>query len=132
MRIGELAEQAATTTRTLRYYEQQGLLSAQRNANGYRDYDEVDLRLVREIRSLLDLGFNLEETRPFVDCLRSGRDSGAECAASIEVLGRKLTDLDTCVARLLAVRRRLSRDLAEANGRRSEHADGSECSRGED
>lgn len=114
MRIGELAERAGTSTRTLRYYEQLGLLTARRTANGYREYDEVDLRLVREIRSLLEIGFNLEETRPFVECLRSGRESGAECPASIEVLGRKLADLDTCIARLLMVRGRVSRDLAEA------------------
>jgi DNA-binding transcriptional MerR regulator len=109
MRIGELAERAGTSARTLRYYEQHGLLSARRRSNGYREYDEVDLRLVREIRSLLEIGFNLEETRPFVECLRSGRESGAECPASIEALGRKLADLDTCIARLQAVRR----DLAE-------------------
>ncbi|MEV4759822.1 MerR family transcriptional regulator [Micromonospora sp. NPDC049559] len=125
MRIGELAERAGTSPRTLRYYEQHGLLSARRTANGYRDYDEVDLRLVREIRSLLDIGFNLEETRPFVECLRSGRESGAACPASIEVLGRKLADLDTCIARLLAVRGRVSRELAAARGRDGGAAAGS-------
>lgn len=117
MRIGELAERAGTSTRTLRYYEEQGLLRARRTANGYRDYDEVDLRLVREIRSLLEIGFNLEDTRPFVECLRSGHESGADCPASIEVLGRKLSDLDTRIARLLVVRGRVSRELAEKSGR---------------
>ena len=117
MRIGELAEQAGTSTRTLRYYEQQGLLAARRTSNGYRDYNDVDLRLVQEIRTLLELGFNLEETRPFVDCLRSGRQTGAECPASIEVLDRKLSDLDSCIARLLLARRRVSNELAAARGR---------------
>jgi DNA-binding transcriptional MerR regulator len=64
-----------------------------------------------------DIGFNLEDTRPFVECLRSGRESGAECPASIEVLGRKLSDLDTCIARLQLARGRVSRDLAAAVGR---------------
>jgi DNA-binding transcriptional MerR regulator len=99
----------------LRYYEQQGLLPARRTTNGYRDYDEVDLRLVREIRSLLDIGFNLDETRPFVECLRAGRASGSECPASIEVLGRKLADLDCCIARLQAVRSVVRQELAEAS-----------------
>lgn len=120
MRIGDLAQRAGTSARTLRYYEQQGLLRARRTANGYRDYDEADLRLVREIRSLLEIGFNLEETRPFVECLRSGHESGAECPASIAVLGRKLSDLDTCIARLLMVRGRVSRELAQAHGREEE------------
>jgi DNA-binding transcriptional MerR regulator len=112
MRIGELADRAGTSARTLRYYEQHGLLSARRTANGYRDYDEVDLRLVREIRSLLDIGFNLEDTRPFVECLRSGHESGSECAASIEVLSRKLADLDTCITRLQEIREQVSRELS--------------------
>jgi DNA-binding transcriptional MerR regulator len=117
MRIGELAEQAGTSTRALRYYEQHGLLSARRTTNGYRDYDEGDLRLVREIRSLLEIGFNLEETRPFVECLRSGHESGAQCPASLEVLARKLDDLDDCIAQLIAVRARVSRELAQASAR---------------
>ena len=116
MRIGELAEQAGTSARTLRYYEQRGLLSARRTASGYRDYDEGELRLVREIRSLLEIGFNLEETRPFVECLRSGHDSGAQCPASIEVLARKLADLDDCIAQLQAIRARMSEELARAEG----------------
>lgn len=127
MRIGELAERAGTSARTLRYYEQQGLLTTRRTANGYRDYDEVDLRLVREIRSLLEIGFNLAETRPFVECLRSGRESGAECPASLAVLGRKLSDLDTCIARLLMIRGRVSRDLAQAIG----HGNGEDPDQGE-
>ncbi|NUR24732.1 MAG: MerR family transcriptional regulator [Catenulispora sp.] len=111
MRIGELAERARTSPRTLRYYEQQGLLSTRRTANGYREYDDVDLRLVREIRSLLDIGFSLEDTRPFVECLRSGHESGAECPASAEVLARKLADLDTCISRLHEVRERVRSEL---------------------
>jgi DNA-binding transcriptional MerR regulator len=114
MRIGELAERAGTSPRALRYYEQQGLLASRRTANGYRDYDEGDLRLVREIRSLLDIGFNVEETRPFVECIRSGHHTGSECPASIEVLGRKLADLDAMIAELSAVRERVRRDLHDA------------------
>ncbi|GAA3266372.1 MerR family transcriptional regulator [Dactylosporangium vinaceum] len=114
MRISELAARAGTSARALRYYEQHGLIAARRAANGYREYDESDLRLVREIRSLLDIGFNLEETRPFVECLRSGRASGAECPGSIEALGRRLADLDGSIARLVAVRQVVSRELAGA------------------
>ena len=114
MRIGELAERAGTSTRALRYYEHHGLLAARRTSNGYREYDEADLRLVREIRSLLEIGFNLEDTRPFVECLRSGRATGAECPGSIEVLGRKLADLDGCIARLQAARALVERELEHA------------------
>ncbi|MFD0397659.1 MerR family transcriptional regulator [Kitasatospora sp. NPDC059811] len=104
MRIGELAERAGTTTRALRYYEQLGLLPARRAGNGYRAYDEEDLRLLRQIRTLQDFGFGLEETRPFVECLQAGHPEGDSCPASLEVYRRKLAELDECIARLQDVR----------------------------
>lgn len=112
MRIGELAERAGTSSRSLRYYEQQGLLTTRRTANGHRDYDESDLRLVHQIRELLAIGFGLEETRPFVECLRSGHESGGECPASIAVYRRKLAEVESCIGRLTEVREHLRRQLA--------------------
>jgi DNA-binding transcriptional MerR regulator len=114
MRIGELAELTGTTTRALRYYEQQGLLPARRAANGHREYDQADLRLVNEIRSLTGIGFALEETRPFLDCLRGGHPTGDACPASVAVYRRKLAELDECIDRLDAVRRRVRDQLALA------------------
>ena len=114
MRIGELAERAGTTTRTLRYYESRGLLSARRDGNGYRAYDETDLALLRQIRLLQDFGFDLEETRPFVDCLRAGHPSGDSCPASLEVYRRKLDELDACIERLRAVRAQVGAQLLRA------------------
>ncbi|MCT2593576.1 MerR family transcriptional regulator [Streptomyces sp. N2-109] len=114
MRIGELAERAGMTTRTLRYYEARGLLPARRTTNGYRAYDEEDLRLLEQIRTLRDFGFGLEETRPFVECLRAGHPAGDSCPASLEVYRSKLAELDDCIARLHAVRQQVGADLARA------------------
>ncbi|WP_330332713.1 MerR family transcriptional regulator [Streptomyces sp. NBC_00536] len=114
MRIGELAERAGTTTRTLRYYEDRGLLPARRTGNGYRSYDEDDLRLLREIRVLQDFGFELEETRPFVDCLRAGHPAGDACPASLAVYRRKLAELDGLIGKLADVRDQVARQLGAA------------------
>ncbi|GAA0445938.1 MerR family transcriptional regulator [Streptomyces sp. NPDC046215] len=114
MRIGELAQQAGTTTRTLRHYESLGLLTARRTGNGYRTYDEEDLRLLRQIRTLQDFGFGLEETRPFVDCLRAGHPAGDSCPASLAVYRRKLAELDELIAHLGRVRAEVGAQLARA------------------
>ncbi|MFD5099862.1 MerR family transcriptional regulator [Streptomyces albidochromogenes] len=114
MRIGELAERAGTTTRALRYYESRGLLPARRAVNGYRTYDEDDLRLLKQIRTLRDFGFELEETRPFVDCLRAGHPAGDSCPASLDVYRRKLAELDALMGRLDAVRTQVAAQLARA------------------
>ncbi|MFI7240801.1 MerR family transcriptional regulator [Streptomyces qinglanensis] len=114
MRIGELAERAGTTTRTLRYYEARGLLAAARDAHGYRTFGEEDLRLLRQIRTLRENGFELEETRPFVECLRAGHPAGDSCPDSLEVYRRKLAELDACIAELRTVREEVGARLARA------------------
>jgi DNA-binding transcriptional MerR regulator len=114
MLIGELAERAGTSARTLRYYEEHGLLRAQRNANGYRKYDEAEVRVVHEIRALLAVGFGLDDIRPFVACLRAGNDSGHVCPDSVAVLRRKLAEVDTYIDQLSAVREQLRGQLAGA------------------
>ncbi|WP_433728759.1 MerR family transcriptional regulator [Nocardia sp. CA-129566] len=108
MLIGELAERAGTSTRTVRYYEQHGLVQPERSANGYRVYDEHELEIVRKIRALLELGFDLVDARPFITCLRNGHRSADECPESVESLRRKLAEIDDAIDRLSAARRHVS------------------------
>jgi DNA-binding transcriptional MerR regulator len=119
MRIGELASQVGTTTRTLRFYEAQGLLDTPRTSSGYRDYGEEDIRLVTEILRLRELGFSLDDTRPFVECLRAGNPAGDVCPSSIEVYRRKLAEVDAVIARLGAVRAGLLAKLHNAETKES-------------
>jgi DNA-binding transcriptional MerR regulator len=114
MLIGELAERAGTSTRTLRYYEQHGLVAASRDPNGYRRYDEAELRVVHEIRALLAAGFGLDDIRPFVACLRAGNRAGHVCPDSVAVLRRKLAEVETYLEQLAGVRDRLRGQLAQA------------------
>ncbi len=108
MLIGELAERAGTSARTVRYYEQHGLVQPERSANGYRVYDEHELEIVQKIRALLELGFDLVDARPFVTCLRTGHRSGDECPESVESMRRKLAEIDDAIDRLSTTRRQLS------------------------
>ncbi|HEY7814490.1 MAG TPA: MerR family transcriptional regulator [Nakamurella sp.] len=117
MRIGEAARRAGTTTRALRFYEAQGLLDADRSGNGYREYDERDVRVVVEIRSLQAEGLSLEETRPFVECLRAGNAASDSCADSFEMYSRKLAEVDERIERLQAIRAALLTRQAAAAAR---------------
>src|SRR4051794_81879 len=114
MLIGELAERAGTSTRTLRYYEQHGLVAPRRDPNGYRRYDEAELRVVHEIRTLLGAGFGLDDIRPFVACLRAGNRAGHVCPDSVAVLRRKLAEVETYLEQLADVRDRLRGQLDQA------------------
>lgn len=57
MRIGELAARTGVSARSLRYYEEQGLLSPARTPSGQRVYDDADARAVAAVRELFDAGF---------------------------------------------------------------------------
>jgi DNA-binding transcriptional MerR regulator len=111
MQISELAERTGTTPRALRFYEQSGLLQSVRDARGYRSYDDQDLAVVQQIRTLADIGFSLDETRPFVDCLRAGNSCGDVCSDSIDGYRRKLAELDAAIADLQAARYRIRASL---------------------
>jgi len=65
LRIGEIAEQLGVSTRTLRYYEELGLLAPSSYSDGgSRRYDEADRQRLLRIRELQAImGFNLEEIR---------------------------------------------------------------------
>jgi DNA-binding transcriptional MerR regulator len=68
MRIGELADKAGVTPRTIRYYENLGLLSpSEREGNGFRYYTEAELARLRKIDALQSLGLSLEEIRSIID-----------------------------------------------------------------
>lgn len=68
MRIGELARQAGVTTRTIRHYEQLGLLRpTERAASGYRYYTEREFARLHKIGQLKELGLSLEEIGSVID-----------------------------------------------------------------
>ncbi len=69
MRIGELAERTGASPRLLRYYEANGLITAERRANGYRDFTEKHVELVGQIRGLLDAGIPVKIIKQILPCL---------------------------------------------------------------
>ncbi|MEV5802932.1 MerR family transcriptional regulator [Streptomyces collinus] len=119
MRIGELARQAGTTAKAVRYYESLGLIAPARLANGYRDYTGDDVRLVREIRSLHGLGIPVERTRPFLECLAAGSAHADDCPASLASYRDAIDQLSERIETLTARRATLITQLNAAAHRGS-------------
>ncbi|MED0961717.1 MULTISPECIES: MerR family transcriptional regulator [Bacillus] len=69
MRIGELSKETGVSERSLRHYEEKGLLPSNRLENGYRDFDKSAIEKVAIIQMYLQLGLNLEETARMLRCL---------------------------------------------------------------
>ncbi|MER5780138.1 MerR family transcriptional regulator [Streptomyces mobaraensis] len=114
MRIGDAARRAGATVKAVRYYEALGLVTPARLANGYRDYDEHDVRVIREIRDLNALGIAVEQTRPFLDCLAAGRPHADDCPASLAGYRAAIDDLTRRIDALAARRAALAARLHEA------------------
>lgn len=113
MRIGELAARTGTSRRLLRYYEEQGLIVSTRLPNGYRDFDEICVERVRQIRGLLDAGLPTRVIRRILPCLITGtiEIAGAppETIAELERERARISERIRC---LIASRDALSRYLA--------------------
>ena len=73
MRIGELATLSHTPTRSLRYYEEQGLLIPRRLENGYREYDAYLIDRAVQIRGLIDSGIPTKIISLILPCLDKQR-----------------------------------------------------------
>lgn len=114
MKIGELAKRAGVAVDTVRFYERQGLLPApQRQASGYRRYDEADVRRLRFIRRAKSLGFTLGEIQELLALSsRRGEDMVGLKAAALE----KLADVDAKLTELQRIRAGLEALVAACPG----------------
>lgn len=71
MRIGELAAQAGVSVRSLRYYEQQGLLTSTRSSSGQRHYTDGEIERVAFIQRLFDAGLSSRTIAELLPCVES-------------------------------------------------------------
>jgi MerR family transcriptional regulator, copper efflux regulator len=110
MRIGELADRAGVPTRTLRFYEQCGILPAPpRTPAGYRFYDETALVRLRFVRAAQALGLSLAE---IAEVLRIRDHAGPPCEQVTELLTTHLRALEEQIRELSALRDELRGRLA--------------------
>ncbi|WP_063060084.1 MerR family transcriptional regulator [Nocardia sienata] len=106
MRIGELAQRTGSSTRALRYYERQGLLTAVRGGNGYRSFDESAVGTVLRIRALLSAGLTTEVIRRVLPCTLDAIGRIEPCAEVVAVLQTEIARMDALASDLAR-----SRDL---------------------
>ena len=105
MQIRELSNQAGVPAKTIRYYEDVGLLPpANRKPNGYREYEEVDVERLKLVAGARRLDFSLEEIREILDL----RDRGiAPCRVLLDLLNQQADEISRRIAEL----RLLQKDL---------------------
>ncbi|HUN42828.1 MAG TPA: Cu(I)-responsive transcriptional regulator [Acetobacteraceae bacterium] len=108
--IGDAATRSGVPAKTIRYYEQIGLIRpAERGPNQYRSYSEADVAMLQFIGRARRLGFSVQELKQLVALYRDhGRASADVKAIAVQHIAR----IDRKLAELQAVRAALA-DLAE-------------------
>lgn len=125
-RISQLAEQAGLPATTLRFYEQAGLLPAQRSAAGYRLYDDAALDRLAFIGAAKHLGLPLEEIRELLAVWEQGVCADVRAQLLPLVAGR-ITEADQRIAELSAFVDRLACVHDELSGPAPEGGCGPGC-----
>ncbi len=114
MRVGELAGRLGLNPKTLRYWEQVGVLpEPPRDSSGYRDYTEDHLRICEFILKAKSIGLSLKEIRDILEMTLSGEPP---CACVREKIKRRIEDIDRLIDSLQAERKRLEELLGSSFG----------------
>ncbi|MDM5190747.1 MerR family transcriptional regulator [Bacillus sp. DX4.1] len=112
MRIGELSKQTGVSERSLRHYEEKGLLPSKRLANGYRDFDEQAIEKVNLIQMYLQLGLNLDETARMLRCLEIEPHLYEKpCSSIITLYEEKLMEVTKQISLLSHIQKNLQKQV---------------------
>jgi len=110
MNIGDVAEQTGLPAKTIRYYEDIGLVTPDRTSNGYRSFAPPHLHKLTFLARARSLGFSIEDCRRLLALWEDRARASADVKA---VANKHLAEIDRKMAELADMRATLS-DLVQA------------------
>jgi Cu(I)-responsive transcriptional regulator len=113
MNIGDASERSGLPAKTIRYYEDIGLLKPGRAGNGYRDYSVPDIHRLRFLQRARSLGFSVEECRQLLSLYGDSHRASADVKAIAEA---KLSEIDRKVKELMELRATLKHLVRNCHG----------------
>lgn len=105
MNIGEAGEQSGLPTKTIRYYEDIGLITPDRSDNGYRDFSETHIHKLKFLQRSRNLGFSIEDCRVLLSLYEDKNRASGEVRA---VAKEHLSAIETKIAELQSMHATLS------------------------
>ncbi|QES51836.1 MerR family transcriptional regulator [Streptomyces venezuelae] len=121
MRIGELASRAGVSVRSIRYYEEQGLLTSTRSPSGQRHYTEAEVERVALIQRLYTAGLSSRTIIELLPCIDAPSEENSDSALARMELERER--LSTHIADLVRTRNTLDALMATARAHRDRDRD---------
>ena len=113
MNIGEVAERSGIPPKTIRYYEDIGLVHPQRSGNGYRAFREMDVHKLAFLGRSRALGFSIEDCRTLLSLYE---DESRESAQVKAIAEEHLTAIDEKIVQLQSMRETLSHLIKSCHG----------------
>jgi MerR family transcriptional regulator, copper efflux regulator len=113
MNIGGAARESGLTSKTIRYYEEIGLVRPARGTNSYRDYDEADVARLRFLHSARGIGFTIEECRQLLSLYEKEDRHSADVKAIARI---KLAEIDRKIADMQGLRTALASFMDACRG----------------
>lgn len=113
MNISQIARRSGLPAKTIRYYEDIGLVSPGRNGNGYRDFGETDLHKLAFVRRARSLGFSIDQCR---DLLGLYEDKDRSSANVKRLTEAHLGEIEAKIAELRAMHATLADLVARCHG----------------
>ena len=105
MNIGEAARRSGLPAKTIRYYEEIGLVRPGRSGNGYRAFSETDLHILAFLGRARTLGFSIEDCRALLELYQ---DDSRESARVKEIAQIHLRRISSKIAQLESLRSTLA------------------------
>lgn len=105
MNIGEVADRSGIPPKTIRYYEDIGLICPQRKQNGYREFRETDLHKLTFLGRSRALGFSIEDCRTLLGLYE---DESRESGQVKFVANEHLATIDKKIKQLQSMHKTLS------------------------
>lgn len=105
MNIGEVAKRSGVAAKTIRYYEDIGLITPKRAANGYRAFDEETLHKLAFLSRARMLGFSIKDCRSLLSLYEDETRTSAQVKA---IAQEQLDHIDQRIAQLQSMRSTLA------------------------
>ncbi|MCM3574673.1 MULTISPECIES: MerR family transcriptional regulator [Mesobacillus] len=118
--ISDLAKEFGVSTRTIRYYEELGLLQPSRTEGGRRIYTGSDVTRLKLVFRGKRFGFSLDEIKEMVLLFDEDRTGEKQLKVTIQYGEEKLAEVNERICELVEIREEIERLLTEFKGRLSE------------
>lgn len=116
-RISDLAEEFGVSTRTIRYYEELGLMKPQRTVGGRRLYTGKEYTQLKLVLRGKRFGFSLDEIKEMVLLFDEDRTGEKQLHRTIEYGNEKLAEVNERIAELVETKEEIERLLSDFNGK---------------